>query len=147
MDGFSNLMEFSMALAGFTSVVVVFVHKDQNWNEFDKFRVVNALSASLGAGFLSAVPTGLYYLGLEETTIWKVHMSVVCFYIIALLIAVAIRRKVNLSDEERAQLPKKMVGILYLIAIILIILSVLSLFNILSLELKALNYFNIVFLY
>ena len=61
---FQSLAEFGIALAGFTSVVVVFSRRDGEFHPADRFRILTALVPSLGAAFLALVPVGLDLMGL-----------------------------------------------------------------------------------
>ena len=146
MDGFSNLIEFSIALAGFTSIVVAFAHKDEKWNAFDKFRITNALMCSVGAAFLSALPYGFFYFGLDEISIWKMEALSVGAYLLFFIMSTLIRRKNTLSPEQQSQLPKKMVGLLIAMALVLTIIIFSSAFDLLSWPSKALSYFGIIYL-
>ena len=146
MDSFANLIEFSIALAGFTSVVVVFAHKDEKWNRFDEFRITNALMGSLGAAFLATIPGGLILLNLSEQKVWQIEGVAVAFYLSIFLFSVLWRRSKRLTLKDRKQIPGRMVAMIILINILLIILLLLSLFGLIAIEIEALSYFGIVML-
>lgn len=146
MDAYLSLAEFSISLAGFTSVVVVFVHKDEAWLEFDKFRVINALLASLGASFLSLIPWGLMYLNFREKEVFPIHSIIITAYIAMFIASVLYRSRKILSAEDRAQLPKVLVRTLILLGVFLIILHLSKLIGLISLALNGLNYFSIIYL-
>lgn len=146
MEAYLSLAEFSISLAGFTGVIVVFVQKDQKWLELDKFRVINALLASLGASFLSLIPYGLSYLDYNNPKIFQIHSFCIAMYLLLVIASVLWRRNKNLTDLERSQLPKKMVRILILIGILLITVHFTIQVGLIQLSLNGLNYFSIVYL-
>jgi hypothetical protein len=69
---FQSLAEFGIALAGFTSVIVVFSRRDGEFHPADRFRIRVALVTSLGAAFLALVPVGLELTGLSPSAVWRV---------------------------------------------------------------------------
>ena len=146
MEGFLTLTEFSIALAGFTSIVVVFVHKDQEWDNFDKFRIVNALWSSIGAAFLAAIPLGLQYLGLDDNLIWRIETVLIGSYIIFILVAVAIRRKSMLTAENEKKVPQKVIKGIFIIGGLFVHTQILCLVEILHINLKGLSYFSLIYL-
>lgn len=146
MNGFSDLIEFSIALAGFTSIVVVFAHKDEKWKPFDKFRITNALMGSLGAAFMAAIPNGLAYLQLTEQQIWKTEGFVIALYLLVFLFSVLRRRATELSDNDRQQIPHKIINMIIFINFTFSAILFTSLLGLHSLEIKALCYFGIIFL-
>jgi hypothetical protein len=75
-SAFQSLAEFSIALAGFTSIVVVFSRRDGEFHPGDRFRIRIALVASLGAAFLALVPVGLELTGLSPSAVWRVSSLV-----------------------------------------------------------------------
>jgi hypothetical protein len=75
-SAFQSLAEFGIALAGFTSVVVVFSRRDGQFHPADRFRILTALVPSLGAAFLALVPVGLDLMGLSPSAVWRVSSLV-----------------------------------------------------------------------
>ena len=146
MEGFSNLIEFAIALAGFTSIVVVFAHKDEKWKPLDKFRITNALMGSVGAAFLAATPYGLLYVGLSDQLIWQVEGLLVGSYILLLLISVLTRRNKNLPKDVRQQLPRKLVATIIILGLIYALLIFTSLIGVVGWSIKGLGYFGIIYL-
>ncbi len=143
MEGFSDLIELSIALAGFTSIVVVFAHKDEKWNPLDKFRITNALMTSLGSTFLAALPAGLLYIGVTENQIWRIECLVVSSYFFVFLTSIVIRRK-NLAKKYRDQLPHRTIWTILTINYLFTLFMFSAFFGWISIELKALSYFGIV---
>ena len=75
-EAFQTLAEFGIALAGFTSIVVVFGRGGGEFHPADRFRVFSALVPSLGAAFLALVPVGLDLTGLPPLAVWRVSSVV-----------------------------------------------------------------------
>lgn len=50
-DSFGTVMEFSVALAGFSAVAIALSHDPGSLAPLDRFRALNLLSASLGSAF------------------------------------------------------------------------------------------------
>ena len=146
MEGFLTLTEFAVALAGFTSIVVVFVHKDHAWDIFDKFRIVNALWSSLGAAFLASIPHVLQYLDLSEDRIWSIEAVLIGSYIVFILVAVAIRRKTMLTPEHEKKVPQKIVNGIFVIGACFVVLLALCVVGSLAISLKGLCYFGLIYL-
>ena len=146
MEGFLTLTEFPIALAGFTGIVVVFVHQNKEWDTFDKFRIGNALWSSIGAAFLASIPTGLFYLEIEEPTVWFTEALIIGVYIVFILVAVTIRRKTMLTPEQDKKLPQKYVMSIFAAGILIVMLILLSLMGMLSIPLKGLAYFSLIYL-
>jgi hypothetical protein len=70
-DAFLALAQFSLALAGFTGVVIAFGWRDDEWHAADAFRTWRALVTSLACAFLSLVPIGLELLGVQGAAVWR----------------------------------------------------------------------------
>jgi hypothetical protein len=87
-SAFQSLAEFGIALAGFTSIVVVFGRGDGQLHSLDRFRIRSALVPSLGASFLALVPVGLELTGLSDVAVWRVSSAV-------LAVAVAVDSTLN----------------------------------------------------
>jgi len=68
---FQSLAELAIALAGFTSVVVVFGRRGGDFHPADRFRILSALVPSLSAALLALVPVGLDLAGLSASTVWR----------------------------------------------------------------------------
>jgi hypothetical protein len=90
------LAEFGIALAGFTSIVVVFGHRDGRFHPVDRFRILSALVPSLGASFLALVPVGLELAGLSHTAVWRVS---------SVVLVVAVASDTLLSESRKRRLP------------------------------------------
>jgi hypothetical protein len=146
MEAFLTLTEFSISLAGFTGIVVVFVQQRMEWEAFDKFRVVNALITSIGSAFLSAFPHGLLYLNVPELLLWKIHSIVIIFYYLIAFSSIYYRMTYKLPDEAKKELPLLPLRILALFCLSFLTVSLLACLDLVDLEIKGLNYFMILFL-
>jgi len=127
MEVFLTLADFSIALAGFTSVVIVFVQQGERWRDVDAFRIRNALFLSIASAFLSFFPFLFQLLHFSEKNIWAncsylFIMAVFTFWVIQ------INRYKKLSIEDKELIPMKviiMVSTVLFTAIILQIVNVL----------------------
>ena len=70
-DALLTLAEFSIALAGFTGVVVVFGSRPGGWHPMDRYRVSIILWCSIGPAFLSLLPIGFGMFGLQGSALWR----------------------------------------------------------------------------
>lgn len=100
-DAFLSLAEFAIALAGFTSVVVVFNRRGDEWAPADRFRVQQALTASLGAGVFALLPSALALCGLGDPAIWRGASGLLLVHFVA-MIWFANRSMRRLDDEARS---------------------------------------------
>ena len=80
-DAFQSLAEFGIALAGFTSIVIVFSRQGGDFHPADRFRVFTAVVLSLGAAFLALLPVGLDLVGLPPSVVWRVASLVLVVFI------------------------------------------------------------------
>ena len=98
---FLTAAEFAIAIAGFTSVVVVFVQRGSEWTPVDSIRVRGALWGSLGAAFFALVPSGLDLLGLSGQILWRVSSGLFAAYVA--IPRVGSRDTLRSGDEETRQ--------------------------------------------
>ena len=99
-DAFLTIAEFAMALAGFTSVVVIFSRRGEGWKPVDAFRIRAALWGSLGAGFFALIPSGLRLVGVSGQPLWRVSSSLFAVFI-AVTIVDSLHRLHKLDSESR----------------------------------------------
>jgi O-antigen/teichoic acid export membrane protein len=90
-DALLALAQFSLALAGFTGVVISFGMRDGEWHAADAFRTRRALISSLGAAFLCLVPVAIQLFGIEGAALWRASSTLFSLYSV-LWIAVDARR-------------------------------------------------------
>ncbi len=82
-DVFLTLAEFSIALAGFTSIVVVFTKHEDGFSGIDRFRIQNALWASLGPALIAFSPFVFDLFGSSGTALWRACSAVFTVYLVA----------------------------------------------------------------
>jgi hypothetical protein len=102
---FQTLAEFGIALAGFTSIVVVFRRGGEQLHPADHFRVFSALVPSLVGAFLALVPVGIDLLGLPPATMWRVASIVLAGAAFSLLATTTIQLR-RLPPEASALLSR-----------------------------------------
>ena len=104
LDALLTLAEFSLALAGFTGVVVIFGRGGGDWHPIDSYRIQVALWGSIGPAFLSLISVGLHMLGFVEDTLWRASSLLFILYVI-LVLGFMIPRLIRLDPDSRALLP------------------------------------------
>lgn len=100
-DALLTVAEFAVAIAGFTSVVVVFGHRGGEWRPVDRFRIANALWQSFGAGFFALLPSALQLLGLEGEGLWRVASALLMTFLLGILTLTS-RNIRRLEPDDRA---------------------------------------------
>lgn len=100
-DPFQTLAEFGVAIAGFTSIVVVFGRRGGAFHPADRYRVFTALVPSLAGAFLALVPVGLGMLTLSPEAVWRIS-SLVVVLVVGSYSVVAARGLARLPAEARA---------------------------------------------
>jgi hypothetical protein len=94
IDALQTLAQFGIALAGFTSIVVVFRRGEREFHPADRFRVFAALAPSLMGAFLALFPVGVYLMGVTDATLWRVSSAILAASGIGFLVSnmIAARR-------------------------------------------------------
>ncbi|MBT5030828.1 MAG: hypothetical protein HOM55_00875 [Proteobacteria bacterium] len=99
----SIIIEFSVGLAGFSGIVIIFASSPAGWNAADKYRISNLLCCSFSAGLVAFVPIGLLHSNLDPQQVWRVSSAVLgCASTLTLVIILG--RKRHLSAEEASVL-------------------------------------------
>jgi hypothetical protein len=106
---FQSLAEFGIALAGFTSIVIIFGRRDGALHPADRFRILIALVPSLGAAFLALVPVGLDLTGLPPSSVWRLSSLVLVAAVVSDEVHGEIQLR-RLSAEARAILSSRLTG-------------------------------------
>ena len=109
------LAQFSLALAGFTGVVIAFGWRGGDWHAADSFRIWRALFTSLGAAFLALVPVAFELLGVEGEALWRWSSGVFALYAIVWA-SLDAPRHWRLRAVLRGVVPSWGPGLLYTIA-------------------------------
>ena len=105
MDSFSSLMEFAVAIAGFSGITMAVQARNAVVNELQAFRNTNLISFSLFAAFGSAIPQACAHLGATGSQLWSWSSTSFSFVCGALLI-IPFALRSSLSPETRGQLSK-----------------------------------------
>ena len=120
MDSFSSLMEFAVAIAGFSGITMAVQARNSLVSELQSFRNTMLIAFSLLAAFASAIPQACAHLGATGSQIWS--WSSACFLIVcvAMMILPFFARN-SMSPESRSQLSRTIwfvsVGGMFLVAI------------------------------
>jgi hypothetical protein len=105
MDSFSSLMEFAVAIAGFSGITMAVLARSAVVHEAQAFRNSMLIAFALSAAFSSAMPAGCAHLGATGSQIWSwssVSFALVCGALIVAPFAV----RSSLSSESRSQLSR-----------------------------------------
>ena len=104
-DALQTLAEFGIALAGFTSIVVVFRRGGGDFHPADRYRVFVALVPSLSAAFLALIPVGLDLVGLHPATVWRTSSLVLVAAVTSIFVTNLIQER-RLPPEARTVLSR-----------------------------------------
>lgn len=105
MDSFSSLMEFAVAIAGFSGITMAIQARNAALSELQSFRNAMLLAFSLFAAFASAIPQACAHLGATGSQVWS--WSSACFSVVcgAMMVLPFVARNA-MSPENRSQLSK-----------------------------------------
>ena len=88
--GMESIAEVGIGLAGFSGIVVAFLHRKGNMTTLDRIRLGILLSAAFGAVFLALLPFGLLSVHLDGPMLWvtasAVHATVSAFQLAGLAV-------------------------------------------------------------
>jgi hypothetical protein len=99
----SVFVEFGVGLAGFSGVVVAFSQRTGRLGEYDRFRVVQLLVASLIPAFLGVLPVILAGFGIRGEAAWRVAGAVLMAGIAGTTGAAVVSAR-GMSGEARGSL-------------------------------------------
>ena len=105
MDSFSSLMEFAVAIAGFSGITMAVQARTAVVNELQAFRNTMLIAFSLSAAFASAIPQACTHLGATGSEVWSwssASFSLVC----GVLVVFPFLARSSISPESRSQLSK-----------------------------------------
>lgn len=103
LDSFSPLMEFAVAIAGFSGITIAIQARDKEPDAIKEFRNRNLISWSLCAAFGSTLPQGAVHLGAHGTQIWTWSSSVYALFLV-LVLFVPYQGRARLTPAERDRL-------------------------------------------
>jgi hypothetical protein len=79
-ESLTSIVEFAITLAGFAGIVVALGKRPGQWAPADRYRLLNILMLSFGAGFMAYLPIGLAHAGLSGSSLWRVSSGgFLCF--------------------------------------------------------------------
>lgn len=103
MESFTSLMEFAVAIAGFSGITMAVQARNAVVSELQNFRNANLISFALAAAFGSAIPQVCAHLGANDSALWSWSsglFSILC----CVLLFLPFSARGSLSPESRAQL-------------------------------------------
>jgi hypothetical protein len=96
----SILIEFSVGLAGFSGIVIIFAATPAGWNEADKYRISNLLCCSLCAGLIGFIPIGLLHSTLDPQVVWgvsSIFLGCGCILVLTIILG----RKSQMPEDQK----------------------------------------------
>jgi len=101
-NSFGTIMEFAVALAGFSAVAIALSHDPGSMAPLDRFRALNLLTNSLGAGFgASFVLIGAAF-GARDALLWQFTSAGVSLVAITCaVVPLVLRARLSLADKGR----------------------------------------------
>ena len=105
MESFSSLMEFAVALAGFSGITMVVQARDAVVNDVQTFRNANLIAFALAAAFGSLIPEACAHLGATESQIW-IWSSATFGILCGVLLILPVAARQSMSLESRRALSK-----------------------------------------
>ena len=105
MDSFFSLMEFAVAIAGFSGVAIALQARGAVMNELQLFRNKNLITFSLAAAFASAMPEACVKLGASGPDVWSWSSRIFAVFCCG-LIASPFRARSVMSDEGAQKLAR-----------------------------------------
>ena len=103
MDSFTSLMEFAVAIAGFSGITMAVQARSADHSEIQVFRNAMLILFSLSAAFTAAIPQVFAHFGASGPEIWtrsSLAYAPICF---ATLLAPFFARR-SIAPENRGQL-------------------------------------------
>ncbi len=103
LEPFSNLMEFAVAIAGFSGISIAIQSRDAKADAIRDSRNRNLIIWSLCAAFGSTLPEGVVYLGAEGSQVWS-WSSYLYALVLVFAFSVPYSGRSKLKPGERARL-------------------------------------------
>ena len=102
-DSFASVMEFSVALAGFSAVAIALSHEPGALAPLDRFRALSLLSNALGAAFGASFVLIGNAFDVSGPPLWQLSSLGVLMVVISCL-AVSVYLSRRLVPEDRSRL-------------------------------------------
>ncbi len=98
------LVEASVAMAGFSGVVVVFGRRaEREWSQIERARLANLLTTSFSVLFLSLTALVLLHAGTDPKITWRIGSAT--WSIIATYVVVLTARRAAQGPRDDPELP------------------------------------------
>ena len=105
MEAFQTLSEVAVAIAGFSSLAIVFRGKTTDWTGQDYISLAFAMCWSIGSVFFSLFPIVIGEFGVALSDSSRVGLFAIVFYMLAVgALLTYIRRKISLAGGGEARL-------------------------------------------
>ncbi len=128
-ESLTSIVEFAIALAGFSGIVVALGKQPGRWAPADRIRVLNVLVFAFGAGFMAYLPMGLAHAGLDGSLLWRVSSGGFLCFLVLTFVFITIRMR-RLPDDVRIILHPIVAG---LFITFIVVAALAQLLNILGL--------------
>lgn len=93
-ENLALIAEISVAMAGFSSVVVAYGRRyEAGWSASDRIRLSILVGGSLAVLFLALLPGALRWLGVDDVLAWTLSSGVVAVYVLVHGAVVALRMR------------------------------------------------------
>ena len=99
-ESLTSIVEFAIALAGFSGIVVALGRQPGRWAPADRIRVLNVLVFAFGAGFMAYLPMGLAHAGLDGSLLWRASSGGFLCFLVLTFVFVTLRMR-RLPDDVR----------------------------------------------
>ena len=97
----TSIVEFSIALAGFSGIVVALGKQAGRWDPADRFRMLNILIIAFGAAFMAYVPMGLAHAGLSGSLLWRLSSGMLASFLTIILVFAILRMRSQPAEIRR----------------------------------------------
>lgn len=94
-DVLLTIAEFSLALAGFSAVVLVLARRGGEIDEAAAYIVRFMILNAVGAGFLALLPSLVVALGASEPLVWRLSSAVYVVSVVLLTLPLAISQAIE----------------------------------------------------
>jgi hypothetical protein len=101
-DSFGTIMEFSVALAGFSAVAIALSHEPGALAPLDRFRALNLLGCALGAAFGASFVLIGDAFGASGAALWRgTSAGVLVIVIVCTAIPLLLARQMSPADRRQ----------------------------------------------
>jgi hypothetical protein len=102
---FGTVMEFSVALAGFSAVAIALSHERGAMAPLDRFRALNILTNSLGPAFAASLVLIGAAFGASGPMLWRLtSVGALVVALACMVVPILLRRGLDAKDRRRLSL-------------------------------------------